>query len=345
MPALVLIAESDPFNLRLLQEICEAAGHTVLTAMDGGAALETVARKRPDLVLVDVALPASDDTLTDVPSLVARLGVLGPSHERERLTLEPRDERRAIDVRETLPDGLDALDQSGGLEVLRLLKSDQSLSSIPVLLTANDRDETIWRRGIELGAEDYLARPYRVFEIHQRVRNTLRRALLERMQRDDAGGPLDDAMQRAGNAAQLPLTLEYEMTRAIRFDHALACIALSCTSLEHVRDAGGDGAAEALMTTLIGNVRQCVRTIDHVFRAGERELVLVLPETSASEAEVVVHRLEQRARQSTLAPYALRDTTVREASLLVGVAGRVEGSHACGLELLAAARRERRTLS
>jgi diguanylate cyclase (GGDEF)-like protein len=343
MPALVLIAESDPFNLRLLQEICEAVGHTVLTAMDGGAALETVARKRPDLVLVDVALPASEDTLDhDVPSLVARLGVLG--HASERLTLDAREEGRTSEVRETLPEGLDLLDQSGGLEVLRLLKSDQSLSSIPVLLTANDRDETIWRRGIELGAEDYLARPYRVFEIHQRVRNTLRRALLERMQRDEAGGPLDDAMQRAGNAAQLPLTLEYEMTRAIRFDHALSCVALSCTNLEHVRDAGGDGAADALMSTLIGNVRQCVRTIDHVFRAGERELVLVLPETSASEAEVVVHRLEQRARQSMLAPYALRDTTTREASLLVGVAGRADGGHACGLELLAAARRERRKL-
>ncbi|MBN8611362.1 MAG: response regulator [Deltaproteobacteria bacterium] len=327
MPALVLIAESDPFNLRLLQEICEAAGHTVLTAMDGGAALETVARKRPDLVLVDVALPTSDD---DDTRASLRVGATELRSARE-------DERRASDVRDTLPEALlfDA-DHSGGLEVLRLLKSDQSLSSIPVLLTANDRDETMWRRGMELGAEDYLARPYRVFEIHQRVRNTLRRALLERMQREDQ---LDDALHRAGNAAQLPLTLEYEMTRAIRFDHALACVALACTNLEHVRDAGGDEAAETLMATLIANVRQCVRTIDHVFRAGERELVLVLPETSASEAEVVIHRLEQRAKQNNLAPTGVRS------SLTIGVSGRVEGNHACGLTLLSAARRERRMLS
>jgi PleD family two-component response regulator len=318
MPALVLIAESDPFNLRLLQEICEAAGHTVLTAMDGGAALETVARKRPDLVLVDVALPSADDD--EVASL-------------------PLGERDVRELRETLPETFGSVDLFGGLEVLRLLKSDHSLSSIPVLLTASDRDETIWRRGIELGAEDYLARPYRVFEIHQRVRNTLRRALLERMQHKDSSFG-DEAMQRAGSAAQLPLTLEYEMTRATRFDHALACVALSCTNLEHVRDAGGDEATESLMTTLIANVRQCVRTIDHVFRAGERELVLVLPETSASEAEVVVHRLEQRAKHNQLAPCVLKEG----ASFLVGVSGRAEGGHACGLALLAAARRERRRL-
>jgi PleD family two-component response regulator len=246
------------------------------------------------------------------------------------------DARRARELRETLPEPIDA-DESGGLEVLRLLKSDQVLSSIPVLLTASDRDETVWRRGIELGAEDYLARPYRVFEIHQRVRNTLRRALLERMQREDS---LDDALARASSAAQLPLTLEYEMTRAIRFDHDLACVTLSCTNLEHVRDAGGDEATRMLLESLIANVRQCVRTIDHVFQAGERELVLVLPETTASEAEVVVHRLEQRARQGMLAQCSLREG----ASFTVGVAGRREGGHGCGLALLAAARRERRRL-
>ncbi len=337
MPALVLIAESDPFNLRLLQEICEAAGHTVLTAMDRGAALEVVARKRPDLVLVDVALPEADggDEVALRASVLASLGVTGIG----------LDGRRVRELRETLPEPMDA-DASGGLEVLRLLKSDESLSSIPVLLTANDRDETVWRRGIELGAEDYLSRPYRVFEIHQRVRNTLRRALLERMQREDAlVTGLDDVMHRAGSAAQLPLTLEYEMTRSIRFEHALACVALSCTNLEHIRDAGGDEAAESLVATLIANVRQCVRTIDHVFRAGERELVLVLPETSASEAEVVVHRLEQRARTNNLAPLSVTGGAVRDgASFTVGVAGRIEGNHACGLALLAAARRTRRRL-
>jgi PleD family two-component response regulator len=328
MPALVLIAESDPFNLRLLQEICEAAGHTVLTAMDRGAALDVVARKRPDLVLVDVALPSSD-----CPEDVAVRGSVLASRGEVGAML---DARRARELRETLPEPIDA-DESGGLEVLRLLKSDQVLSSIPVLLTASDRDETVWRRGIELGAEDYLARPYRVFEIHQRVRNTLRRALLERMQREDS---LDDALARASSAAQLPLTLEYEMTRAIRFDHDLACVTLSCTNLEHVRDAGGDEATRMLLESLIANVRQCVRTIDHVFQAGERELVLVLPETTASEAEVVVHRLEQRARQGMLAQCSLREG----ASFTVGVAGRREGGHGCGLALLAAARRERRRL-
>lgn len=328
MPAVVLIAESDPFNLRLLQEICEAAGHTVLTAMDRGAALDVVARRRPDLVLVDVALPSAD---LEEAEAILRHTVLDTLAAHDE-----RTERRLRSLRETLPEVADA-DTSGGLEVLRLLKSDERLSSIPVLLTANDRDETVWRRGIELGAEDYLARPYRVFEIHQRVRNTLRRALLERMQLQEQ---LEDALHRAGAVAQLPLTLEYEMTRAQRFEHALACVTLRCSNLEHVRDAGGDDAVDATMSSLTHNVRQCVRTIDHLFRSGDRELVLVLPETSASEAEVVVHRLQQRAKQGALCSTAQREGARFE----VGVAGRLEGAHACGLAMLAAARRDRHPL-
>jgi PleD family two-component response regulator len=319
MPALVLIAESDPFNLRLLQEICEAAGHTVLTAMDGGSALEVVARKRPDLVLVDVGLPSDGD---------------GDAAIRAQVLASMQTECGA-GMRETLPEVLDD-DAAGGLEVLRLLKSDQRLSSIPVLLTANDRDERVWRRGIELGAEDYLSRPYRVFEIHQRVRNTLRRALLERMQTNDS---IEDA-HRAGSPTQLPLTLDYEMTRAVRFGHALACVTVGCSNLEHIRDAAGNEAVGLVMNALLTNVRQCVRTIDHVFQAGAREVVLVLPETSASEAEVVVHRIEQRARQGLLAPMGGR----ARAEFVVGVAGRIEGNHACGLELLVAAQRARRRL-
>ena len=48
MTTVVLIAESDPQNLRLLQDVCEAAGHEVLTAREERGALDQVARRKPD---------------------------------------------------------------------------------------------------------------------------------------------------------------------------------------------------------------------------------------------------------------------------------------------------------
>jgi two-component system cell cycle response regulator len=289
MPALVLIAESDPFNLRLLQEVCEAAGHTVLTAMEGTAALDVVARKRPDLVMVDVALAATAFT------------------------------------------SLDGNDPTGGLEVLRVLKADTSLSSIPVLLTTSASDSDSGRRGIELGADDYLSRPYRIFEIHQRVRNTLRRAWLERLSTGEEGL---DPLTRAGSAAQLPITLEYEMTRAVRFDHPLSCVAIEVANHEGLLDAVGPMRVEVLLGELAASVRQCIRGIDHLFRASDRELVLVLPETAAAEAQVVIARLRERSRHGTLVSAGGRVTP----QLLIGVAGRAEDRVSAAEALLRVAR-------
>jgi len=60
MSALVLVADADPFNLRLLSELCGTLGYDVMTAADGGAVLDALARQRPSLVLMDSALPVMD---------------------------------------------------------------------------------------------------------------------------------------------------------------------------------------------------------------------------------------------------------------------------------------------
>lgn len=271
MVATVLIAESDPRNLAMLQEVCEAAGYVVLTACEHSGALAAVTRRRPDLVVIDVSLPGSIGT-------------------------------------------------SGGLEVLRALKSDRGLATIPVLVTTGTGDDEARRASIELGAEDYLARPYRVFEIHTRVRNTLRRALLERLSDNELSGTI------AGTPAQLPVTLEYEMSRAVRFGHALACISVLIPGLRRLRDswtgeageAGGvigevspTGRTEALFAEMAARTRSCIRGIDHLFRASSDELVAVLPETSEADAAVVVSRIRERLE--------------REAGPVeIGTAGRLE---------------------
>src|SRR3970040_1718782 len=62
--------------------------------------------------------------------------------------------------------------QMSGLEVMRRLRER---SSTPViLLTAKDHDEDKVR-GLELGADDYLAKPFNPEELSARVRAVLRR--------------------------------------------------------------------------------------------------------------------------------------------------------------------------
>lgn len=60
MRELILVADDDPFDLKLLSEVCENAGHAVVAAADGPACLEAVARSRPSLVLLDASIPRVD---------------------------------------------------------------------------------------------------------------------------------------------------------------------------------------------------------------------------------------------------------------------------------------------
>ncbi|HUW71002.1 MAG TPA: response regulator transcription factor [bacterium] len=63
-----------------------------------------------------------------------------------------------------------------GLEVLRKLKHDQKLRPIPVLIASARGEETDIVAGLELGADDYVTKPFSPRVLVARVRTALRRA-------------------------------------------------------------------------------------------------------------------------------------------------------------------------
>jgi DNA-binding response OmpR family regulator len=116
----ILVVDDEPRIVELARDYLEHAGFAVATATNGPAALDTVRRHRPDLVVLDLGLP-----------------------------------------------GLD------GLDVTRELRRE---GSIPiVMLTARD-DELDKLLGLELGADDYLTKPFSPRELVARVKAVLRRA-------------------------------------------------------------------------------------------------------------------------------------------------------------------------
>ncbi len=84
--ARILVVDDDPDIRSLLRELLERAGHSVVSAEDGRGALRSLYEERPDLVVLDVAMPELDGwgtlerirDLSDVPVLMltARTGEL-----------------------------------------------------------------------------------------------------------------------------------------------------------------------------------------------------------------------------------------------------------------------------
>jgi len=117
----LLVVDDDPTVSDVVRRYLERAGYAVTLAGDGPAALEAVARSRPDLVVLDLMLPGID-----------------------------------------------------GLEVCRRLRA--RADGLPIVMLTALGEEADRVLGLELGADDYVTKPFSPRELVLRVQSVLRRA-------------------------------------------------------------------------------------------------------------------------------------------------------------------------
>jgi CheY-like chemotaxis protein len=60
LPGRILVVDDNLLNLKLAGDLCECEGYEVDRAQSAEKALEAIARHRPDLILMDLALPGMD---------------------------------------------------------------------------------------------------------------------------------------------------------------------------------------------------------------------------------------------------------------------------------------------
>lgn len=72
------------------------------------------------------------------------------------------------------------LPDEDGLSVLKKLRSDPDTQSLPIILVTAKTTEMDKVRGLDLGADDYIAKPFGVMELISRAKALLRRAQPEK---------------------------------------------------------------------------------------------------------------------------------------------------------------------
>ena len=82
-----------------------------------------------------------------------------------------------------------------GYEVARRLRTDRRTQDVPIIFLTEKRDRADRLHGLEIGADDYITKPFDVQELRLRVRNALRRASQGSLNNPVSGlpdGPLVD---------------------------------------------------------------------------------------------------------------------------------------------------------
>jgi len=193
-----------------------------------------------------------------------------------------------------------------GFEVARRLRADRKTSKIPIIFLTERRERNDKLAGLELGADDYITKPFDVQEMRLRVRNVLKRSKQDSLTNPVTGLPegtlveerLSDCLQRDGPGA-LGIIIE---------------------NIELFRDAYGfvakDDVLRAIGLILSNAMRESGAADGFVGHLTPTDFVMVLDRYSLSDMEGLIRsKLEQSL--DFFYPMGDRDKQVNRLNILI----------------------------
>ncbi|MCY1081158.1 diguanylate cyclase [Archangium lansingense] len=223
----------------------------------------------------------------------------------------------------------------GGVEVCRIIKAnggEGGFGFIPVILvTARQAAGKV--EGLELGADDYLVKPFDMPELSARVKSMLRLKALQdavvekNRELDHKNRELDrankelaqkreellaltriDALTGLYNRRYFEERLTEEFVRSTRYRSPLSLVMMDIDHFKKLNDTYGHPFGDEVLRKVAQTIKGKLREVDFVARYGGEEMIALLPETGPKEALGACERvreaiasiqLEHRAQDGT----------------------------------------------
>jgi diguanylate cyclase (GGDEF)-like protein len=184
-----------------------------------------------------------------------------------------------------------------GLQALQRIRSDAATADVPVMFVSARGDDSVKARALDLGAVDYLLKPFSARELRARVERTLRLSRSQSALRELAQ---TDTLTGLANLRAFRLRLADEVKRARRYSTPLTCVMADMDHLKPVNDGLGHAAGDRAIAAVAGVIRAELRETDFGARYGGDEFVLLLPHTGGDEGRVLAERICARLRETVL---------------------------------------------
>ncbi len=165
-----------------------------------------------------------------------------------------------------------------GFDVCKQLKSDPSLSMIPIIfLTGSDLVEDKVR-GLDMGAVDYVTKPFDAFELRARVRAALR---TKRLQDLLVQFSHVDPLTELWNRRALMDRIHQEWNRFERSGGVFSAVILDIDHFKKFNDTYGHHVGDEVLRLVAMACKDQARQNDYPARYGGEEFVILVTETDA----------------------------------------------------------------
>lgn len=179
--------------------------------------------------------------------------------------------------------------EMSGYQVIQTLKKDDETRHIPIIFISALDSPADEERGLDLGAVDYITKPFHPSIVRKRVRNHLysvhQRHLLESL-------AMIDSLTEIANRRRYNEVLENEWRRGNRSHSPLSLAIIDVDHFKAYNDHLGHAEGDHVLRKIAGTLREFVRRPgDLIARYGGEEFVLVLPNTDATAAASIANEI------------------------------------------------------
>ncbi len=192
-----------------------------------------------------------------------------------------------------------------GYEVCKELKSNSETSDIPIIFLTAKSDEENIVKGFDLGAVDYIVKPFRKRELlarvftHLELKNT--RDQLKRL-------AAIDGLTKLYNHSFVNNRLYEEISHSFRHKIPLSIIMFDLDHFKKINDTFGHQTGDEVLVKVSQAIIDQLRMNDTPGRYGGEEFLIILPATSIADARIVAEKVRKSISALTWDQKELRVT-------------------------------------
>ena len=234
----------------------------------------------------------------DDSELIHRLLRLRLQHERFDMRFAFSGKEGLAMVKDAKPDvillDLD-MPEMDGFEVLTELKNCTETQDISVIVISASSERENKVRAFDLGATDFVSKPFDVPELKARLRAAVRTQHLIKLLAQKAK---IDGLSGLWNHAYFDTRLSVEVAEALRYNKPLSLIVADLDNFKRTNDEYGHLFGD-LVIERFAMILTSGRVSDIACRFGGEEFTIILPQTARAEAIEVADRYRQQLAACT----------------------------------------------
>jgi two-component system, cell cycle response regulator len=189
------------------------------------------------------------------------------------------------------------LPDATGLDLCRILKEDPETAHVPIIFLTGNARTGIKVQGLELGAVDYVTKPFDPEELRARVRSALRLKDAHDLLTAQA---FRDATSGLWNRRAFDQRLAEEVAAAIRYQRHVALALVDLDHFKRVNDTYGHSFGDHVLEQVGSALVQVGRTADAACRFGGEEFAVIIRDTSTRGAHAAAGRILEAIRALSL---------------------------------------------